>query len=275
MLSTPQLPKQNRLLAALPQSNYARLVPALELLALPLGLGVYEAGSKQSHAYFPIDSIISLVYVMTGGATTEIAVTGNDGMVGIPLIMGGETTSNRAVVRNAGYAYRLRVAVLKSELENNGPFQNLLLRYTQSLMTQIAQNSVCARHHTVEQRLCRWLLMSFDLMPSDKLMTTHAQIANMLGVRREVVTAAAGNLQRDELIRCNRGYITALDRTKLEMRVCECYAAVKHEANRLIQQCLPDSSPISRPLHPPRKLFGRMYSSVQISAQQYGIISSK
>ncbi len=235
MFPTPQLPTKNHLLAALPQAAYLRMLPALELVPMPLGFAVYEAGVKQSHVYFPTTSIISMVYVMASGVTTELAATGNDGMVGVPLLMGGETTSNRAVVRSEGHAYRLRIAVLKSEIENNSQLQNLLLRYTQALMTQIAQNSVCARHHTVEQRLCRWLLMSFDLMPSDQIMTTHMQIAGMLGMRREVITAAAGNLQEAGVIRCTRGCITSPDRSKLEHLACECYAAVKRETNRLIQ----------------------------------------
>lgn len=242
MLSVSYTPKQNYLLAALPSSDYERLLPALELLHLPLGFGVHEAGSMQSGVYFPTDSIVSLVYVMANGLPTEVAMIGNDGLVGISLFMGGETTLNRAVVRNAGYAYRLKVSALKKEIGNGGPFRNLLLLYTQSLMTQIAQNSACTRHHTIEQRLCRWLLMSFDLRTSDHLATTHAQIANMLGVRRELVTTTAGILQKDKLIRYSRGHITGLDRPKLEGRVCECYAAIKRETDRLIQQKTSDAS---------------------------------
>jgi CRP-like cAMP-binding protein len=253
MLSVSYTPKQNCLLAALPSSDYERLLPTLELLPLPLGLGIHEAGSTQSGVYFPTDSIISLVYVMANGLPTEVAMIGNDGLVGISLFMGGETAPNRAVVRNAGYAYRLEVSALKKEIGNGGPFRNLLLLYTQSLMTQIAQNSACTRHHTIEQRLCRWLLMSFDLLPSNQLMTTHAQIANMLGVRRELVTTTAGILQKDKLIRYSRGHITALDRPKLEMRVCECYAAIKREADRLIQQKSPDTSLARKHFPPSRK----------------------
>jgi hypothetical protein len=190
---------------------------------------------------------------MANGVPTEIAMIGNNGLVGISLFMGGETTPNRAVVRNAGYAYRLEVSALKKEIGNSDSFRNLLLLYTQSLMTQIAQNSACTRHHTIEQRLCRWLLMSFDLLPSDHLTTTHAQIANMLGVRRELVTTTAGILQKDKLIRNNRGHITALDRLKLEERVCECYGAIKLETDRLIQQKPSDASRAQRLLPPSRK----------------------
>jgi hypothetical protein len=195
--------------------------------------------------------------------------------VGISLFMGGETTPNRAVVRNAGYAYRLNVSVLKKEIGSNGAFRNLLLLYTQSLMTQIAQNSACTRHHTIEQRLCRWLLMSFDLLPSNQLTTTHAQIANMLGVRRELVTTTAGILQKDGMIRYSRGHITALDRTKLEMRVCECYAAIKRETDRLIQQNPQGVSHTRKPLPLSRKPAALVYTSVQITDQQCGTIANK
>lgn len=275
MLPEPYTPKQNYLLAALPPSDYERLLPALELLPLPLGFSLYEAGSPLNGVYFPTDSIVSLVYVMANGLPTEVAVTGNDGLVGIPLLMGGETTLNRAVVRNPGHAYHLGVAALKKELENSGPLLNLLLRYTQSLMTQIAQNAVCIRHHTVEQRLCRWLLMSFDLMRSDKLTTTQAQIACMLGVRREIVTTAACNLQKDGMIHYSRGRIAVLDRSKLEARVCECYAALKRETDRLTRKKLPRSSPTIR--HPPlpHNPASHMYLSVQTANAQREIISGK
>lgn len=275
MLPDPYTPKQNYLLAALPPPDYERLLPALELLPLPLGFSLYEAGGPLNGVYFPTDSIVSLVYVMANGLPTEVAVTGNDGLVGIPLLMGGETTLNRAVVRNPGHAYHLGVAALKKELENGGPLLNLLLRYTQSLMTQIAQNAVCIRHHTVEQRLCRWLLMSFDLMQSGKLATTQAQIACMLGVRREIVTTAACNLQKDRMIHYSRGHITVLDRSKLEARVCECYAALKRETDRLTRKSLPRSSPAVRrpPLsHNPDS---HMYLSVQTATAQRGIIPGK
>ncbi len=253
MLPAPHLATKNHLLASLPQAVYLRLAPALELVDLPLGFSIYEAGIQQTHVYFPTDSVVAIVHVMASGITTEVAVTGNDGMVGIPLIMGGDSTSNRAVVRNAGHAYRLKLAVMRSELATNRPLQNLLLRYTQALMTQIAQNTVCARHHTVEQRVARWLLMSFDLMPSDQLMTTHAQIANMLGMHREVITAAIGNLQKSGLIGGKRGWITTSDRSKLEHRACECYAAVKRETNRLIRPNRILSAPSNRPMQAPAR----------------------
>ena len=274
MLPIPYTPKQNRLLGALPPSDYERLLPSLELLPLPLGLGIHEAGSTQSGVYFPIDSIISLVYVMTSGVPTEIAMIGYDGLVGISLFMGGETTPNRAVVRNAGYAYRLKVNVLKKEIRSNGPFRDLLLLYTQSLMTQIAQNSACTRHHTIEQRLCRWLLMSFDLVPSNQLATTHAEIANMLGVRRELVTTTAGGLQKDGLIRYSRGHIIMLDRPRVEKRVCECYAAIKRETNRLTQH-KPAISLARKPLPPSRQSIGHMYTSAQTGARQREKIPNK
>lgn len=275
MLSGSHTPKQNCLLAALPSSDYERLLPALELLPLPLGFGLYEAGSPLNGVYFPTDSIISLVYVMTNGLPTEVAVTGNDGLVGIPLLMGGETTPNRAVVRSAGHAYRLKVAVLKKELENGGPLTSLLLRYTQSLMTQIAQNAVCIRHHTVEQRLCRWLLMSFDLLQSAKLTTTQAQIACMLGVRREIVTTAACNLQKNGMIHYSRGHIAVLDRSKLEARVCECYAALKRETDRLTRKNLPRSSPAIRRPPLPHNPASHMYLNAQTANAQRRIIPGK
>lgn len=275
MLHGPHTPKQNYLLAALPPLDYERLLPVLELLPLPLGFGLHEPGRPLNGVYFPTSSIVSLIYVTTNGLSTEIAVTGNDGLVGIPLLMGGETTPNRAVVRNAGHAYHLGAAALNQELESGGPLFNLLLRYTQSLMTQIAQNAVCIRHHTVEQRLCRWLLMSFDLMQSGKLATTQAQIACMLGVRREVVTTAACNLQKDGMIHYSRGHIAVLDRSKLETRVCECYSALKRETDRLIRKCLPRSSPVIR--RPPlsQNPDSHMYLSVQTITAQRGIIPGK
>jgi len=242
MLSAPHSPRQNHLIASLPTADYQRLLPSLELLPLPLGWSVYETGNKQNHAYFPTHGIISLVFAIANGNLTEVAVTGNEGLVGIPLFTGGETTPGRVVVRNAGFAYRLKYAALKQEFENGGPLQDLLLRYTQSLMTQISQNAVCNRYHTVEQRLCRWLLMSFDRLPSNEMTTTQELIASMLGVRREGVTEAARNLQAAGLIRYCRGHITILDRLKLEEWVCECYAVVKRETDRLLHR-KPDNSP--------------------------------
>ena len=186
------------------------------------------------YLYFPTDSIVSLLYVMENGASAEIAVTGNDGLVGIALFMGGESTPSRAVVQSAGYAYRLRAVVMKKEFEHGGPLQHLLLRYTQALITQMAQTAVCNRHHSVEQQLCRWLLLSLDRLPSNELVMTQELISNMLGVRREGVTEAAGHLQAAGLIHYSRGHITVLDRPKLEKQVCECYAVVKREMDRLL-----------------------------------------
>jgi CRP-like cAMP-binding protein len=222
------------LLAALPAADYERLLPDLELVPLPLGWSVYEAGREQSFVYFPTSCIISLLYVMEDGSSAEIAVTGHDGLVGVALFMGGESTPSRAVVQSAGYGYRLKASVLKKEFDLNMPLQHLLLRYTQALITQMAQTAVCNRHHSVEQQLCRWLLLSLDRLPSNELAMTQELIANMLGVRREGVTEAAGHLQTAGLIHYSRGHITVLDRPGLEQRVCECYAVVKKEMDRLL-----------------------------------------
>jgi CRP-like cAMP-binding protein len=224
----------NRLLAALPSDVYGRLQPYLELVPLELGASVYEAGGRQAYVYFPTDAIVSLLYVMKDGASAEIAVVGNDGLVGISLFMGGDTTPSRAVVQSAGRAYRLRAKTLKAEFEFGGALQHLLLRYTQALITQMAQTAVCNRHHSIEQQLCRWLLLSADRLPTRVLTMTQDLIANMLGVRREGVTASAGKLQEDGLIRYSRGRITILDRPRLEKRVCECYAVVRKECDRLL-----------------------------------------
>jgi len=227
-------PKQNRLLAALPAADYKRLLPALEPISLPLGLVLYESGGILDYVYFPTDSIVSLLYVMVDGASAEIAVTGCEGLVGIALFMGGETTPSRAVVQSAGQGYRLKAGSLKKEFDNGGALQHLALRYTQALITQMAQTAVCNRHHSVEQQLCRWLLLSLDRLPSNELTMTQELIANMLGVRREGVTEAAGRLQAAGLIRYSRGHIEVLDRPRLEARVCECYAVVKKEYDRLL-----------------------------------------
>ncbi len=232
----PSDPKQNRLLAALPDSDYQRLLPSLELVSLPLGQVVYEAGGSQPYIYFPTDSIVSLLYVMENGASAEIAVSGCEGLVGIALFMGGETTPSRAVVQSAGVGYRLRAAVLKMEFDSGGALHYLALRYTQALITQMAQTAVCNRHHSVEQQLCRWLLLSLDRLRSNELTMTQELIANMLGVRREGVTEAAGRLQAAGLIKYSRGQIEVLDRTRLESRVCECYAVVKREYDRLLDE---------------------------------------
>jgi len=227
-------PKQNQLLAVLPAADYGRLLPHLEFVTLPLGLVVFESGSKLRHLYFPASGIVTLLYPMENGASTEIAVIGNEGVVGIALFMGGESTPSRAVVQSAGHGYRLKAAVLKKEFELGGPLQYLLLRYTQALIAQMTQTAVCNRHHTVDQQLCRWLLLSLDRLPSNKLAMTQELIANMLGVRREGITEAAGKLQEAGLIHYTRGHITVLDRPKLEARVCECYAVVKKEMDRLL-----------------------------------------
>jgi CRP-like cAMP-binding protein len=233
--SRNQSPRENRLLAALPAADYERLLPLLDGVSLSLGSALYESGSPQGFIYFPTDSIVSLLYVMEDGSSAEIAIVGKDGAVGMALFMGGETTPSRAVVQSAGYAYRLRAGVLKSEFARGGELQHLLLRYTQALITQMAQTAVCNRHHSVEQQLCRWLLLSLDRLPSNELTMTQELIANMLGVRREGVTEAARKLQEAGLIRYSRGKITVLDRPKLEARVCECYAVVKRETDRLLQ----------------------------------------
>lgn len=227
-------PRQNHLLAALPAQEGVRLFPKLEVVPMRLGDVLYEPGVQMHYVYFPTSSIVSLLYVMEDGASAEIAVVGNDGIVGVSLFMGGETTPSRAVVQSAGHAYRLTGQLLKSEFYRAGPMQRLLLRYTQALLTQMAQTAVCNRHHSLDQQLCRWLLLSLDRLPSNELIMTQELIANMLGVRREGVTEAAGNLQRAGLIEYRRGRITVLDRPGLEARSCECYAVVKNEFDRLL-----------------------------------------
>ena len=233
-MSSPHNPSQNRLLAALPTAEFERLLPQLELVPMRLGDLLCESGDQLQHAYFPTSAIVSLHYVMESGATVEVAGVGNEGMLGISLFMGGDTTPSRAVVQSAGFGYRLRAGVLKGEFERGGPLQHLLLRYTQALITQMAQTAVCNRHHAIEQQLCRWLLLSLDRLPSNELTMTHELIADMLGVRREGVTEAAGKLQAAGLIHYNHGKITVLDRAKLEARVCECYRVVKRESDRLL-----------------------------------------
>jgi CRP-like cAMP-binding protein len=238
-MSSPHSPKQNHLLAALPAEDYARLLPDLELMAMPLGWAVYESGAHMAFLYFPTTSIVSLLYVMESGGSAEIAITGNEGLVGISLFMGGETTPSRAVVQSAGNGYRLKASVLKREFALGGNLQHLSLRYTQALITQMAQTAVCNRHHSVDQQLCRWLLLSLDRLQSNELTMTQELIANMLGVRREGVTEAAGKLQSAGLIHYKRGKITVLDRPKLERRACECYRVVKKEFDRLLPYKLP------------------------------------
>ena len=227
-------PRQNRLLAALPDAEWARWLQQLEPVEMPLGKVLYESGSKLSHVYFPTTSIVSLLYVMEDGASAEIAVVGHEGLVGISLFMGGESTPSRAVVQSAGRAFRLKASVMLQEFNRAGPVLHLLLRYTQALITQMAQTAVCNRHHSLDQQLCRWLLLSLDRLESRELVMTQELIANMLGVRREGVTEAAGKLQAKGLITYSRGRITVPDRRPLEERVCECYAVVKKEYDRLL-----------------------------------------
>jgi CRP-like cAMP-binding protein len=227
-------PSQNQLFAALPTAEFEPLVPHLELIPLPLGEMLYEPGSQLKYAYFPTTAIVSLHYVMESGASSESAGVGNEGVVGVSLFMGGDTTSSSAVVQTAGHAYRMESRKLLDEFNRGGLFQRLLLRYTQALMTQISQTTACNRHHSVEQQLCRWLLLTLDRLPSNELVMTQELIANMLGVRREGITEAAGKLQHAGVIRYRRGHISVLDRAGLESRVCECYAVVKTELNRLL-----------------------------------------
>ena len=230
-MSSPHSPKQNHLLAALPLRDYDRLLPDLELTPMPLGWAVYESGGSLGYVYFPTTSIVSLRYVMKNGASAEIAVTGNEGLVGVSLFMGGESTPSRAVVQSQGNGDRLKARILKDEFALGGHLQHLALRYTQALITQTA---VCNRHHTLDQQLCRWLLLSLDRLPGNEVLMTQELIANMLGVRREGVTEAAGKLQAAGVIKYSRGTIKVLDRPKLEERVCECYQVVKQEFDRLL-----------------------------------------
>jgi CRP-like cAMP-binding protein len=227
-------PRQNHLLAALPVEECQRLYPHLERVAMPLGKVLYESGNRLQHVYFPTNSIVSLLYIMNNGASAEIAVVGKEGLIGVALFMGGETMPNRAVVQSAGNAYRLPAKHLKQEFHRSGLLQQMLLRYTQALLTQMAQTAVCNRHHSVDQQLCRWLLLSLDRLSSHDLTMTQELIANMLGVRREGVTEAAGNLQKAGLIHYSRGRIRVVDRPGLEARVCECYQVVKREFDRLL-----------------------------------------
>ena len=227
-------PRKNQLLAALPADEWVRWGPALEPVTMPLGQVLYESGMAMSHVYFPTTSIVSLLYVMEDGASAEIAVVGNEGIVGISLFMGGESTPSRSVVQSAGAGFRMSAKLLKEEFNRSSPVLHLLLRYTQALITQMAQTAVCNRHHSLDQQLCRWLLLSLDRLQVPDLVMTQELIANMLGVRREGVTEAAASLQRAGLIRYRRGHITVLDRGGLERRTCECYAVVKKEYERLL-----------------------------------------
>jgi CRP-like cAMP-binding protein len=227
-------PLNNLLLAALPAADYQRLVPQLDLVDIPLGSPLYESGGTLQHVFFPISGIVSLLYVTQGGNSAELAVVGSEGMIGISLFMGGETTPNRAVVQSTCRAYRLPAHVLKEQFATGGALHLILLKYTQALITQISQTAVCNLHHTVDQQLCRWLLLSLDRLPENKLQMTQELIANMLGVRRQGVTESARKLEQDGLITYKRGLITVLDRPGLEARACECYSVVKTEADRLL-----------------------------------------
>jgi len=227
-------PQQNHLLAAMPAEVMERLGPHLVLVTLSLGEVLYESGDTLRHVYFPLDAIVSLLYVMESGASAEISVVGNEGILGVAVFMGGESTTSRAIVQSAGHAYRLPGQLLKDEFNRHGRMLHLALRYTQSLITQMAQTAVCNRHHSIDQQLCRWLLLSLDRLPSNQLTMTQELIANMLGVRREGVTDAAGKLQKLGVIEYSRGHITVLDRARLEQLSCECYAVVKRETDRLL-----------------------------------------
>jgi len=232
-------PKQNHLLAALPEEVQLRLFPHLELIPMALGKVLYESGDALRHVYFPTDSIVSLLYVMESGASAEISVVGNEGLIGIALFMGGESTPSRGVVQSAGMAYRLPGQVMKDQFKRGGAMQHLMLRYTQTLITQMAQTAVCNRHHSVDQQLCRWLLLSIDRLASPEIVMTQELIANMLGVRREGVTEAAGKLQKAGVIIYRRGHIKVLDRAKLEAMSCECYEVVRRETERLLPHAPP------------------------------------
>jgi CRP-like cAMP-binding protein len=232
-------PRQNQLLATLSESELDRLLPRLEEVDMPLGSVVYESGRTLSHIYFPSTCIVSLMYVLESGASAEIAVVGHEGVVGVSLFMGGETTPNRAVVQSAGCGFRLPAALIQEEFRRGGTMQHLMLRYTQSLLTQMAQTGVCNRHHSLDQQLCRWLLLSIDRLPADEIATTQELISSMLGVRREGVTEAAGKLQKAGVISYRRGHIKVLDRPALEKLSCECYEVVRRETDRLLPNVAP------------------------------------
>jgi len=239
-------PKRNHLLAALRPEDYARLLPDLELTSMPLGKSVYEAGVPMDYVYFPTTCMVSLLYVMANGDSAEIAVVGNDGVVGVSVFMGGEGMSSRAVVQNAGESYRLTATAMRREFALGGSLQYLALRFTQALIAQMVQTGACNRHHTLEQQLCRWLLLTLDRLPGNEVTMTQQLIGNMLGVRRAGVTEATGKLEKGGVIRYSSGRITVLDRAKLEKRACECYGVVKKEIKRLLA--------FELPVQPPRKL---------------------
>ena len=226
--------RKNRLLAALPVADWQRWLPQLQAVAMPLGQVLCESGSLPTHVYFPTTALVSLLYVMEDGASAEIAVVGNEGIVGVSLFMGGGSTPSRAVVQSAGHGFRMKGPTIKNEFNQSPPVLHLLLRYTQALITQMAQTAACNRHHSVDKQLCRWLLLSLDRLPGNEIIMTQELIANMLGVRREGVTEAELKLQEAGLIRYVRGHITVLDRKGLEQRTCECYATVKKEYDRLL-----------------------------------------
>jgi CRP-like cAMP-binding protein len=249
-------PLKNHLLHALPAADWARIRPGLEPVELRLGVSVYESGDRPDYVLFPTTAIVSLLYVMADGASAEIAVVGNEGIVGVSLFMGGESTCSRAVVQSAGIGYRLRGAALKAEFARGTAMQHLLLRYTQALITQMAQTAVCNRHHSIDQQLCRWLLLSLDRLSKPELTMTQELIANMLGVRREGVTEAAGKLQAAGLIKYGRGKISVLDRGGLERRCCECYEVVKRESDRL----LPDGTANETLGHDGRRAFHGLHA---------------
>ena len=235
-MTAPPNPSQNHLLGALPAADFEALAPHLHLVPLSLGQMLYEPGEQLQHAYFPVSAIISLHYVTESGASAESAGVGNEGMLGVSLFMGGDTTPSSAVVQTAGYAYRLERRLLKQEFARGGPLQRLLLRYTQALMTQMSQTAVCNRHHSVEQQLCRWLLLTLDRLPGNELVMTQELVAGMLGVRREGITEVAGRLQAASIIRYRRGHISVLDRGGLEAHACECYGVVRKELTRLLSE---------------------------------------
>jgi CRP-like cAMP-binding protein len=234
---------QNHLLAALPEETFERILPHLELIQMPLGEVICESGGQLQHVYFPTTSILSLHYIMENGASAEIAGVGNEGVLGISLFMGGNTTPSRATVQTAGHGYRLKGRLMMEEFNRAGPMMRLMLRYTQALMTQVSQTAVCNRYHSVEQQLCRWLLLTLDRLPSNEFTMTQELIASMIGVRRESITETAMILQREGLIKCRRGHITVLDRPGLESGACECYNVVKKEFHRLLRDAGTTQSP--------------------------------
>jgi len=239
MIQLTHNPSQNQLIGALPKEEFERLSPYLQLAPLALGAVLYEPGGRQQQAYFPTTAIVSLHYVTEAGASSELAGIGHEGMVGTAILMGGQSNASAAMVHTAGYAYRLDRQALMQEFERGGALQKLMLRYTQALMTQISQTAVCNRHHTLEQQLCRWLLSALDRVPTGELTMTQELVANMIGVRREGITEAAGRLQVEGFIRYRRGHITVLDRQGLEGRVCECYGVLRREFTRLLPQTHP------------------------------------